>query len=68
MYPLIVIFDNPTVTANVHCHHSAMFFKVLGLQFGPAVLIEISLLNVTSSSMHLVLFHLNFRYRGRVCI
>ena len=53
-------------TASVHCHHSAMFFKMLGLQFGPAVLIEISLLNVASLRMHLVMFHLNFRYWGRV--
>ena len=27
------------VSASVLCHHSAMFSKMLGLQFGPAVLI-----------------------------
>ena len=48
------------VTASVHCHHSAMFSKMLGLQFGPAVLIETSLLDVASLNFNLEMtyFHL----------
>jgi hypothetical protein len=50
------------ITASVHCLHFAMFSKMLGLQLGPAVLIEISLLNVASVSFRLEVSHWNFRY------
>ena len=48
--------------ANVHCLHSAMFFKMLGFQLGPAVSIEIYLLSVASLNSHLDKFHQSFKY------
>jgi hypothetical protein len=54
-------------TVGVHCLHSAMFFRTLGLQLGPAVSIEISLLNVASVNFRLEVSQRNFRYYYRRC-